>query len=104
MEFDTVWAWLLEAAKVSAGALGMLLLGFMKARNDSKKVRTGDRQNFTQQLMDRLQQVEGRLNTERDHYERLLKTQSERYQAIIDELTTRVEDLERLNDTPRRVK
>lgn len=85
---------LYDALKVGAGALGAILIGLYKARNDSEKNIGKERSEFTGHLMERLAQVESSLAREREYYEVRLKEQAQMYKQVIVSLEKRIAHLE----------
>lgn len=94
MDLGVLWEYAADFAKVATGAIGVMLLGFYKAKITSDKNDMMDRSEFTNQLMARLKDVEDRLEHERTYCETRIKEQAVLYERVITELNDRIEFLE----------
>lgn len=82
-------------------ALGMMVLGLIRARTDSKKIDSTDRNDLQRQLTEFARSLQAQLQQEREHCEHRLDHQervnAERLAArdqVIARLTERIEHLE----------
>ena len=92
---------ILGMAAAALGGAGVMVAGYFKARADNNKIRSDDRVNFTQQVMDRVAHLEKAAVEEREYCEQRLAFQSkilndrlEQRDKIITELRGRISELE----------
>jgi len=103
VEWSNFPEWLKLAMAGALSSLGTIVAGFFVARSDSRRMRTTDRSEFTQQLLDRLTAVElaaaeerkqfrAEINAIRDESRERLESRDQ----IISELRVRQSELEQI--------
>lgn len=92
MEWSNFPEWLKLAMAGALSSLGTIVAGFFVARSDSRRMRTTDRSEFTQQLLDRLTAVEIAAAEERKQFRLEINARD----LVIADLRTRQSELEQM--------
>ena len=92
MEWSNFPEWLKLAMAGALSSLGTIMAGFFVARSDSRRMRTTDRSEFTQQLLDRLTAVEIAAAEERKQFRLEINARD----LVIADLRTRQSELEQM--------
>ena len=92
MEWSNFPEWLKLAMAGALSSLGTIVAGFFVARSDSRRMRTTDRSEFTQQLLDRLTAVEIAAAEERRQFRLEINARD----LVIADLRTRQSELEQM--------
>jgi len=92
VEWSNFPEWLKLAMAGALSSLGTIVAGFFVARSDSRRMRTTDRSEFTQQLLDRLTAVEIAAAEERRQFRLEINARD----LVIADLRTRQSELEQM--------
>jgi len=92
VEWSNFPEWLKLAMAGALSSLGTIMAGFFVARSDSRRMRTTDRSEFTQQLLDRLTAVEIAAAEERKQFRLEINARD----LVIADLRTRQSELEQM--------
>jgi hypothetical protein len=92
VEWSNFPEWLKLAMAGALSSLGTIVAGFFVARSDSRRMRTTDRSEFTQQLLDRLTAVEIAAAEERKQFRLEINARD----LVIADLRTRQSELEQM--------